>query len=123
VLNNLIGNALDVLREDGGGRLLVRARQVTQWSTGARGVQVTVADTGHGMDRQTQLRVFEAFFSTKGIGGTGLGLWVSAEIVNKHHGTLRVRSRERAPHQGTVFLMFIREQSQDDMETDPLPSA
>jgi PAS domain S-box-containing protein len=110
VLNNLIGNAVDVLREDHGGRLLVRARAATQWSTGARGVQVTVADTGHGMDRQTQSRIFEAFFSTKGIGGTGLGLWVSAEIINKHQGTLRVRSRPVGPHRGTVFSFFIPEQ-------------
>ena len=107
VLNNLVGNAVDVLREDNGGRLLVRARAATHWSTGARGVQITVADTGHGIDRLTQPRIFEAFFSTKGIGGTGLGLWVSAEIVKKHQGSLRVRSGTQAPHRGTVFTVFI----------------
>ena len=113
VLNNLVGNAVDVLREDFGGRLLVRARPATQWSTGAKGVQVSVGDTGHGMDRQTQARIFEAFFSTKGIGGTGLGLWVSSEIIKKHHGSLRVRSREKAPHRGTVFSIFIPERVQE----------
>jgi signal transduction histidine kinase len=110
VLNNLVGNAVDVLREDFSGRLLVRARPATEWSTGRKGVAVTVADTGHGMDRKTQTRIFEAFFSTKGIGGTGLGLWVSSEIVRKHQGQLRVRSREHAPHRGTVFTVFIPKQ-------------
>ena len=111
VLNNLIGNAVDVLREDNGGRLIVRARPVTDWRTGMRGVQVTVADTGHGMSRQTQARVFEAFFSTKGIGGTGLGLWVSSEIVKKHHGKMRLRSSEAPAHRGTTFSIFIPDQS------------
>jgi signal transduction histidine kinase len=110
VLNNLVGNAVDALREDFGGRLLVRARAATEWSTGHKGVQLTVADTGHGMDRKTQSRIFEAFFSTKGIGGTGLGLWVSTDVVRKHQGKLRVRSRERAPHRGTVFTVFIPDQ-------------
>jgi signal transduction histidine kinase len=111
VLNNLVGNAVDVLREDNGGRLLVRARTATEWRSGRRGVQVTVADTGHGMNPTTKARVFEAFFSTKGIGGTGLGLWVSSEIVKKHQGAIRVRSSESEPHRGTVFLVFVPEQA------------
>ena len=109
VLNNLVGNAVDVLKEDGGGRLLVRAQSATDWRTGRQGVQLTIADTGHGMSRQTESRIFEAFFSTKGIGGTGLGLWVSAEIVKKHDGTLRVRSSEDRKFHGTVFSVFIPE--------------
>jgi PAS domain S-box-containing protein len=113
VLNNLVGNAVDVLREDNGGRLLVRARAGTEWRTGRRGVQITIADTGHGMSPATQARIFEAFFSTKGIGGTGLGLWVSAEIMKKHRGSLRVRSSENLTHRGTVFSVFIPEQAQN----------
>jgi signal transduction histidine kinase len=107
VMNNLIGNALDVLRETNGGRLLVRARSATDWKTGRKGVLVTVADTGHGMSAQTLPRIYEAFFSTKGIGGTGLGLWVSDDIVRKHEGKIRVRSRDSGPKRGTVFTVFI----------------
>jgi signal transduction histidine kinase len=112
VLNNLVGNAVDVLREENGGRLLVRARAATDWQTGRRGIRITVSDTGHGMSRQVQSRIFEAFFSTKGIGGTGLGLWVSAEIVHKHRGTLCVRSCESGKHRGTTFALFIPESTQ-----------
>ena len=56
------------------------------------------------MDQDTQSRIFEAFFSTKGITGTGLGLWVSREIMDKHDGHFRVRSRLG---RGTVFTMFL----------------
>jgi signal transduction histidine kinase len=112
VLNNLVGNAVDVLREENGGRLIVRSRAAIDWQTGRRGVRVTVSDTGHGMSRQVQSRIFEAFFSTKGIGGTGLGLWVSAEIVKKHRGKLRVRSSESGQHRGTTFALFIPESTQ-----------
>jgi signal transduction histidine kinase len=107
VLNNMVGNAVDVLRESKGGRLLVRTRSATDWRSGRKGVQVTVADNGVGMSRFTQERIFEAFFSTKGIAGTGLGLWVSAEIVKKHRGTLRVRSSQEPKHRGTVFAVFV----------------
>ena len=53
----------------------------------------TVSDSGRGMPEEVRGRVFDAFFSTKGIMGTGLGLWISKRIVDKHRGCLRVRSR------------------------------
>ncbi len=113
VLTNLVGNAVDVLADEPHPTISVRARAATNLSTGRKGVQVTIADNGHGMSPQTQSRIFEAFFTTKGIGGTGLGLWVSAEIVKKDQGTLRVRSRESGPHRGTVFTLFIPEPDQE----------
>lgn len=110
VVANLVGNAIDA--QPAGGRIIVRAAKSRNWNTGARGVVVTVADSGTGMDRDTSSRVFEPFFSTKGITGTGLGLWVSSEIAAKHQGTLRVRSRlSRAPGDGgTVFRFFFQAQ-------------
>ena len=102
VIANLLGNALDALAEDG--RLLVRTACAHDWRTGRDGIRITVADNGTGMDQDTQSRIFEAFFSTKGITGTGLGLWVSREIMDKHDGHFRVRSRLG---RGTVFTMFL----------------
>jgi PAS domain S-box-containing protein len=102
VVANLVGNAMDAMLT--GGRLILRTAEGRDWKTGARGVVLTVADTGSGMDRGTQARMFEPFFSTKGITGTGLGLWLSQEIVAKHSGTLHARSKESA---GTVFRLFL----------------
>jgi signal transduction histidine kinase len=106
VLNNLIGNAVDAL-QSAGGRLLLRSRQGTRWSTGEQGVVLTVADTAEGMSRKTLKRIFEPFFTTKGEAGTGLGLWVSWEIVERHRGALSVRSRQAAHAHGTVFRLFL----------------
>ena len=68
---------------------------------------LTVADTGSGMDPETRPRIFEAFFTTKGIGGSGLGLWISSEIVDRHRGWIRVRSSQREERHGTVATMFL----------------
>ena len=72
--------------------------------TDARGVVITVADTGKGMSKETQASMFKAFYTTKGVSGTGLGLWISSEIVHRHRGHLLVRSREG---KGTVFQLFL----------------
>jgi signal transduction histidine kinase len=105
VLNNLVSNAIDAMPS--GGRLLVRGREGTSWSTGRKGIVLTVADTGEGMSPQVLLNIFDAFFTTKGIGGTGLGLWVSQEIVARHNGVLNVRSTQGKRRNGTVFALFL----------------
>ena len=108
VVANLLMNAIDAM--PGGGRLQVRARRSRSWATpGQRGVRITVADTGQGMDADVRTRIFEAFFTTKEETGTGLGLWVSHEIILKHHGLVHVRSRaaEGGKGSGTVFQLFF----------------
>lgn len=105
VLNNLIGNATDAMKA--GGRLVVRSREATRWSTGHRGLVLTVADTGTGIPPEVASRVFEPFYTTKGNAGSGLGLWISKEIVDRHHGSLRMRSSQREPSRGTVFTLFL----------------
>ncbi len=105
VLNNLVGNAIDAMRS--GGRLLIRAQKATDWRTGRVGERITVADTGCGMDAETSKRVFEAFYTTKGLHGTGLGLWISQGIVQKHEGVLLLRSRAQERGGGTVFSVFL----------------
>lgn len=60
------------------------------------------------MSAQTQQRLFEPFFSTKGgVVGTGLGLGVSKGLVKKHGGSIRVRSSDSPPHCGTSFSVFL----------------
>lgn len=103
VVTNLITNAIDAMRA-GGGRLFVRTHEATYWDTDKRGVVLTIADTGNGMSTETQASIYKAFYTTKGISGTGLGLWISSEIVRRHRGHLRVRSREGS---GTVFQLFL----------------
>lgn len=106
VLNNLIGNAIDALPR-AGGRILLRSRDATDWNSGRAGVVLTVADTGSGMSSETQAKVFEAFFSTKGAGGAGLGLWICSQIVERNRGKLQVRSCQRQNRRGTVFTLFL----------------
>ena len=106
VLNNLVGNAIDAMHP-AGGRLVLRSREATDWRTGRKGLGLTVADTGGGMSPGTLRRIFDAFYTTKGIGGTGLGLWVSKEIIDRHGGVLKVRSRQQPGRSGTVFYLFM----------------
>jgi len=108
VFANLVGNAIDATA--GGGRLLVRARRSRNWKQSEReGVRFVVADTGTGMEPMVRERIFEAFFTTKEVTGTGLGLWVSHEIILKHQGLVHVRSRTAlgGRNSGTVFELFI----------------
>ena len=106
VLNNLVGNAIDSMHPLGG-RLVLRSKVSTDWRTGHRGLMMTIADTGSGMPPEIRQRAFDAFYTTKGIGGTGLGLWVSKEIMDRHKGTLRFRSSVNTERKGTVFLLFL----------------
>jgi signal transduction histidine kinase len=108
VFANLVGNAIDATM--GGGRLVVRARRSRNWKRPDHaGVRFAVADTGTGMEPGVRERVFEAFFTTKEVTGTGLGLWVSHEIILKHRGMVHVRSRtaRNGYASGTVFELFI----------------
>jgi signal transduction histidine kinase/DNA-binding NarL/FixJ family response regulator len=101
VITNLVGNALDALPRHG--RLVVRVRP-SRDAAGRHGVAVTVADNGSGMDRQMLDRLFHPFATTKGDAGTGLGLWVSKGILDKHQTKVAVRSKRDF---GTVFRLFV----------------
>ena len=105
VLNNLIANAIDAMPH--GGRLLMRSRDVVHPVTGRPGVSLTVADTGEGMSTATQKRIFEPFYTTKEMRGTGLGMWISSDIISRHEGKLRFRSSEHTARHGTVFCLFL----------------
>jgi PAS domain S-box-containing protein len=111
VFANLIGNAVDAMAT--GGRLSLSVRRSRSWVDGTPGLRLFVADNGCGMTAVTRQRIFEPFFTTKETTGTGLGLWVSGEIIAKHNATVRVVSRMAGAgdgrHSGTVFMLFFRE--------------
>lgn len=88
-------------------RLCIRTRDSTDWRSGRSGITVTVADTGSGMSADTISQIFMPFFTTKGSKGTGLGLWISREIIDRHHGSLKVRSHQAAHASGTMFTLFL----------------
>ena len=107
VIVNILSNAIDALPHSG--KLVVRTAIRSDALSGRPGVALTFADDGSGMNQETLAHLFEPFFSTKGITGTGLGLWVSQEIVQRHRGAIRVRSRLTTPESsgGTVFRIFL----------------
>jgi PAS domain S-box-containing protein len=106
VISNLISNAIDAMSPSGG-RLLLRSREGTDHRTGKKALVITVADTGPGMSAETSLRVFDPFFTTKGLAGTGLGLWISKEILERHGGTMSLRSSQRKAATGTVVTISL----------------
>lgn len=112
VFANLIANSIDAMPE--GGRLIVRARRSRSWKVPDRtGVRFAIADTGSGMDPEVRARAFEAFFTTKDVTGTGLGLWVSHEIIAKGKGLVHLRSRtaREGRRGGTVFEIFLPDEA------------
>jgi len=105
MLANFIGNALDAMPR--GGRLRIRVRPATDWRDNSKGVRVSMGDNGHGMDAATRNHVYDPFFTTKEATGTGLGLWVSAGIAEKHRGSISVKSRVDSGASGTVFSVIF----------------
>ena len=108
VLNNLVRNALDAM--SGGGKLSIRVHPQRDLSGGDAvprdGVRLTIADTGEGISPRIADRLFEPFQTTKESTGTGLGLWVSRGIVEKHGGRIRTRTQTGERH-GTVFSVWL----------------
>jgi PAS domain S-box-containing protein len=107
VISNILANAIDASAP--GGRIRIRSRCVglknSRWG------RLTLADTGEGIPRENLKHIFEPFFTTKESVGTGLGLWVTSDIVKRHQGILRVKSRRG---EGTVFVIMFKTASQED---------
>ena len=103
---NLLSNAIDAIA--GEGTIRIRLSAAHGWRHGGQpGVRLTIADTGTGIAPENRSRLFEPFFTTKEDVGTGLGLWISKEIVDSHGGTIAVRSSVRPGSTGTVFSIFL----------------
>jgi len=106
VLSNIVGNAVEALPN--GGCLRIRLYRSHEWCNSRKpGVRIVIGDTGEGIRPDHKLHLFEPFFTTKAEKGTGLGLWVSQGIVEKHGGFIRLRSSTRPENRGTVFSVFL----------------
>jgi signal transduction histidine kinase len=98
VFSNLIANAIDASRK--GGTIRVRARTIAK--RGSCFVRVSIADQGAGIPEGFRNNIFTPFFTTKKDVGTGLGLWVTRSMVEKHGGRISFRSKDG---HGTVFTV------------------
>jgi PAS domain S-box-containing protein len=116
-ISNLVANAVDAM-SGSGGTLHIRVRR-TMHSRNGSALKITIADTGTGIPVELQKRIFEPFFTTKLETGTGLGLWLTKNIVKNHRGTIRLSS-SNAGKTGTVFLLTI---PQGDYHSLPATSA
>ena len=108
VVSNLVANAIDALPVAGALRIRVHhARELH--NSNRPGGRIVIADTGSGIPPAHRKKLFEPFYTTKEDVGTGLGLWVSREIVQKHGGNITMRSCVAPGHTGTVFSIFLPE--------------
>jgi PAS domain S-box-containing protein len=90
VFMNLVSNAIQAMPE--GGRLRISMKKTSACHSHNGCVSVFISDNGSGITTEHSKRLFEPFFTTKSVKGTGLGLWISRGIVQKHDGVLRFRS-------------------------------
>ena len=106
IFSNLIGNAIDAMTDSG--CVSIKIANSREWRNGDRvGVRATIFDSGSGIDPAIKPRLFEPFYTTKTDIGTGLGLWLAKELVQKHGGSISVHSSIRTGSSGTAFSVFL----------------
>jgi two-component system CheB/CheR fusion protein len=123
IVANLVTNAIDAMPRSG--RLIIRLRPSRDWrDLKTPGMRVTFFDSGVGMDNATLLRIFEPFFTTKAETGTGLGMWVVAQLVERHHGSVRVWSTRRPDQSATAISLFLPlgDAAEKELAADPAGS-
>jgi signal transduction histidine kinase len=103
IFSNLVRNAADAAPQ--GSEVVVRVRSI--WRRGREGTRVTIHDRGNGIPPELRGLIFDPFFTTKELRGSGLGLWVSRNLVMKHDGTIRFRTSTRSGASGTAFEVFL----------------
>jgi signal transduction histidine kinase len=103
VVSNLIANATDAVGNGG----TIRVKLECLEGAGDKIVQVSIADNGPGISPQHREKIFEPFFTTKKDVGTGLGLWVTKEIVDRHGGRIEVDSVSDNGSSGTTFSVLL----------------
>jgi PAS domain S-box-containing protein len=108
VFTNLIANAGEAAGPNGHVRILVRPASPLD---GRAGTIVEIADSGRGIAPHVEKKLFQPFMTTKGERGTGLGLWVSLGIVQKHGGTVRISNSTEGDLRGAVVRVYLPERS------------
>ncbi|GAC1416182.1 MAG: response regulator [Acidobacteriaceae bacterium] len=116
VFTNLISNGLDAIAPLPG-KLRIRCADATDQITSRRGVRFVFSDTGSGIAADVYPRIFDAFYTTKELKGSGIGLWLSAELIAKHTGRISVRTRTDGPYRGTLFSVFLPAEGPHDSAT------
>jgi len=101
VFTNLLYNSLDAISQ--GGTILI---ECTTPDT-EKVVCVAIADNGHGIAKENLPRLFQPLFTTKGLDGTGLGLWVCKGIMEKHGGSIEAKSGDTTGSAGATFTIIL----------------
>jgi PAS domain S-box-containing protein len=103
VFSNIIANAVDAMAE--GGALHISTHKATGHT--GDGIQTIIRDEGAGIDPDHLERIYQPFFSTKGDRGTGIGLWVVKELVEKRGGQIVISSNTKKGNSGTTVTIFL----------------
>jgi PAS domain S-box-containing protein len=121
VFTNLITNAGEAAGSGGHVRVSLKPQATGALLGGQKteaGALIEIADDGPGIPPEIQAHLFQPFFTTKGQAGTGLGLWVSQGIVNKHGGRLMLKSDHGTASHGTVVTIFLAQKMNLDLHAD-----
>jgi signal transduction histidine kinase len=103
VLSNIVANSLDAMPRGG----TLHLSTTTALRDGDSGIRICIRDTGTGIAAEHLTRIFEPFFTTKGDVGTGIGLWVAKQLVEKRGGCISISSSTEAGESGTSTELFI----------------
>jgi signal transduction histidine kinase len=118
VFGNLLRNATEAAPPNS--QVVVRLR--TAHRSGHKGTRITIHDRGAGIPASIQEQMYDPFFTTKELKGSGLGLWVSRTLIIRHSGTIRFRSSTRAGASGTVFEVFLSVDGETPIALEPVSS-
>jgi len=110
VFSNLLRNAVEASFAGGQITIRISSSRLPGHPAGSA-VRVTIADQGVGIPRENMKRVFDAFFTTKDLKGSGVGLWLSSSIIHEHGGSLRVHSSTQPSRSGTCFSALLPTQT------------
>jgi len=106
VFSNLLRNAIEASHP--GQEIRLRVSRLSEWGRRRESaVRISFADHGIGIPTENIGRIYEAFYTTKELKGSGIGLWLSLNIVQEHRGTIRVRSRTQCGLSGTCVSIIL----------------
>jgi two-component system, NtrC family, sensor kinase len=106
VFSNIVRNAIDA--SPAGGIIHIRITPTTLLrETHEPAARITISDQGVGIPKRNLGRVFDAFFTTKELKGTGIGLWLSSTIIHEHRGRIQIRSSDQPERSGTCVSVVL----------------